>query len=59
MSLFCSISGQPPLHPVLSTKSGHVYEHSLISKYLKDNDGRDPISGDALTEEDLVVIQTG
>lgn len=59
MSLFCAISGQPPLHPVLSIKSGHVYEKALVTKYLKENEGRDPITGDTLTEDDLIEIKTG
>lgn len=59
MSLFCAISGAAPLHPVLSTTSGHVYEKDLVLKYLKDNDGRDPITGEALAEDQLVVIKTG
>ncbi|SCZ87646.1 BZ3500_MvSof-1268-A1-R1_Chr2-2g05112 [Microbotryum saponariae] len=58
MSLFCSISGQPPLKPVLSIKSGHVYERELVLKYLRDNDGKDPITGQQLTDEDLVEIKT-
>jgi pre-mRNA-processing factor 19 len=59
VSLFCAISGQPPLHPVLSSKSGHVYEKELVLKYLKENEGKDPITGDNLTEDDLVEIKTG
>lgn len=59
MSLFCAISGQPPLHPVLSIKSGTVYEKSLIQKYLQDNAGKDPITGDQLQDDDLVDIKTG
>lgn len=59
MSLFCSISGTQPLHPVVSTKSGHVYERDLVLKALKDNDGKDPISGEQLSPEDLVDIKTG
>lgn len=59
MSLFCAISGQPPLHPVVSIKSGQVYERDLITKYLKENEGKDPITGDQLTEEELVEIKTG
>ncbi|SCV70453.1 BQ2448_1847 [Microbotryum intermedium] len=58
MSLFCSISGQPPLKPVLSIKSGHVYERELVLKYLRDNDGKDPITGQQLTDDDLVEIKT-
>lgn len=59
VSLFCAISGHPPLQPVLSKLSGITYEKALILKYLKDNEGRDPITGDQLTEEDLVEIKTG
>lgn len=59
MSLFCAISGQPPLHPVLSGKSGHVYEKELVLKYLNENEGKDPITGDSLTKDDLVEIKTG
>lgn len=59
MSLFCAISGQPPLTPVLSTKSGHVYEKHLVLKYLNDNEGRDPVTGEALSVDDLVEIKTG
>ena len=28
-------------------------------KYLRDNEGKDPITGDTLKEEDLVEIKTG
>lgn len=59
MSLFCAISGQPPLHPVLSTKSGHVYEKTLVLKYLAENEGKDPITGDMLVHDDFVEIKTG
>ncbi|GAA5894225.1 hypothetical protein JCM6882_007606 [Rhodosporidiobolus microsporus] len=58
MSLFCSISGTQPLKPVVSSKSGHVYEKDLILKALNDNEGKDPITGEQLTEEDLVEIKT-
>lgn len=59
MSLFCSISGTQPLHPVVSVKSGHVFERDLILKYLADNEGKDPISGEQLAQEELVDIKTG
>ncbi|BGP49722.1 hypothetical protein JCM10450v2_005627 [Rhodotorula kratochvilovae] len=58
MSLYCSISGTQPLHPVVSTKSGHVYEKDLVLKALQDNDGKDPISGEQLSADDLVDIKT-
>jgi len=59
MSLFCSISGQQPLKPVLSVKSGQVFEKELVLKYLRDNDQKDPITGETLNEDDLVDIKTG
>ncbi|KAM0745785.1 WD40 repeat-like protein [Meredithblackwellia eburnea MCA 4105] len=58
MSLFCAISGQPPLHPVVSTTSGQVYERDLVLKYLSDNDGKDPITGENLSVDQLINIKT-
>ena len=54
---FCSISGEPPQDAVVSTKSGHVYERRLILKYITDN-GTDPITGERLTEADLVSVKS-
>lgn len=54
-----TVSGQSPLNPCISIKSGHVYEKELVLKYLRDNDSRDPITGDIISEEDLVSIKTG
>ncbi|KAG9301167.1 hypothetical protein G9A89_012550 [Geosiphon pyriformis] len=54
--MFCAISGEPPQEPVVSKKSGHVYEKRLIFKYLADN-GKDPITGEDTVEEDLVDIK--
>ena len=56
MSFFCSISGEPPQDPVVSSKSGHVYERRLILKYITEN-GTDPITGDKLEEADLVSVK--
>ena len=53
---FCSISGEPPQDPVVSQKSGHVYERRLILKYITEN-GTDPITGDKLEESDLITIK--
>lgn len=55
--MFCALSGEPPQTPVLSPKSGHVYERRLIEKYIADN-GTDPSSGDKLAVEDLITIKT-
>lgn len=52
---FCGISGEAPQNPVVSVKSGHVYERRLIVKYIGEN-GTDPITGEALAESDLVSV---
>ncbi|KAK7028982.1 hypothetical protein VNI00_008908 [Paramarasmius palmivorus] len=53
---FCAISGLPPQEPVVSTKSGKVYEKRLIIKHIEAN-GTDPVSGDKLEESDLIAIK--
>ncbi|MBW0534235.1 hypothetical protein O181_073950 [Austropuccinia psidii MF-1] len=58
LRMFCAISGASPLHPVVSVKSGYVYERDLIEKYLKENDGKDPITGDILALSDLIDLKT-
>lgn len=39
--VICTISGQPTDNPVVSPKSGAVFDRNLIVKYL-DEFGRDP-----------------
>jgi hypothetical protein len=56
--LHYTVSGEAPEHPVVSKKSGQVYEHRLIVKYIEDN-GKDPVSGEELSVEDLLDIKTG
>ena len=53
---FCCISGEPPQDPVVSAKSGHVYERRLIVKYISDN-GTDPLTGEKLEESDLLPVK--
>jgi SUMO ligase MMS21 Smc5/6 complex component len=53
---FCAISGEPPQDPVVSMKSGHVYERRLILKYIAEN-GTDPMTGEKLEENDLVTVK--
>jgi len=53
---FCAISGEPPQVPVVSSKSGQVYERRLILKYITDN-GTDPITGEKLEESDLIAVK--
>lgn len=53
---FCAISGEAPQDPVVSSKSGHVYERRLILKYITEN-GTDPVTGEKVDEGDLVSIK--
>lgn len=53
---FCAISGSPPTVPVVSKTSGTVYEKALIERYIEEN-GTDPISGEALTKDDLIDVK--
>jgi len=57
MSLACSISGEVPEHPVVSPVSKHVFEKRLIEKFIVEN-GTDPITGETLSEADLIELQT-
>ena len=54
--MFCAISGEPPQDPVVSSKSGNVYERRLIQKYIADN-STDPITGEKLDESDLITVK--
>ena len=54
--MFCAISGEPPQDPVISNKSGHIYERRLITKYITDN-GTDPLTGEKLEESDLISVK--
>lgn len=45
--MLCSISGTVPEVPVVSKKSGHLYEKRLILKIIKET-GRDPVTSEAL-----------
>lgn len=54
--MFCSLSGEPPETPVVSKKSGNLYEKRVISKYIAEN-GKEPGTEDDLSEEDLLEIK--
>ncbi|XP_024378031.1 pre-mRNA-processing factor 19 [Physcomitrium patens] len=55
--MFCSISGVTPEDPVVSRKSGLLFERRLIFKHLADN-GTDPVTGEAMSVDDLISIKT-
>jgi pre-mRNA-processing factor 19 len=54
--MFCAISGTVPEEPVVSKKSGHLFEKRLIEKYIKET-GKCPVTQEDLTLEDLLPLQ--
>ncbi|XVE65769.1 hypothetical protein DITRI_Ditri08aG0026200 [Diplodiscus trichospermus] len=54
----CSISGEVPEEPVVSKKSGFLYEKRLIERHIADY-GKCPVTGDPLTMDDIVPVKTG
>ncbi|XP_047317219.1 pre-mRNA-processing factor 19 homolog 1-like [Impatiens glandulifera] len=54
----CSISGEVPEEPVVSKKSGLLYEKRLIERHISDY-GKCPITGEPMSKEDIVPVKTG
>lgn len=55
--MFCSISGHIPEDPVVSSKSGHLYERRLAEKAIQET-GKDPITGEDVAVDDLVSVKS-
>ena len=55
--MFCAISGVTPEHPVVSTKSGALFEKSAIERYI-DSTGKCPITSEPLEVSDLLPVKT-
>ncbi|KAJ2055956.1 hypothetical protein GGI17_006433 [Coemansia sp. S146] len=56
MSFICSISGEAPAEPVISTKTGRVYEKRLLQKYLDENRQREPQTDHELSSDDVILV---
>ncbi|KAI9340590.1 WD40-repeat-containing domain protein [Obelidium mucronatum] len=54
--MFCAISGEPPLDPVVSRVSGFLYERRLILKVISES-GKEPGSDNDLSEDDLISVK--
>jgi len=52
----CSISGNPTEEPVISKKTGHLFEKRLITKYIEST-GECPITHQPMTLEDVITLQ--
>ncbi|EGZ15260.1 hypothetical protein PHYSODRAFT_546135, partial [Phytophthora sojae] len=56
--MLCSLSGQVPVEPVVSLKSGLVFERRLLLEYLEQNQRRCPVTGEELdAEKDLLAVR--
>lgn len=55
--MYCAISGEVPLEPVVSAKSGHVFEKRLILKALEASQGVCPATGGELSPTDLIDVK--
>ena len=53
--MFCGISGSVPKEPVVSKTSGHVFERSLIEKYIA-SEGTNPKTGAPMEADDLLPL---
>lgn len=53
----CALSGESAKDPVVSPKSGSIFERSLVESYISTL-GKDPVNDEPLTVEELISIQT-
>ncbi len=56
--MFCTISGEIPDEPVVSRKSGHLFEKRVIEKALTATGGKCPETGQDLQPNDLIEVKT-
>lgn len=52
-----TVSNEVPEHPVVSPRSGAIFERRLIEKYIVENEC-DPINGEHLKAEELIEIKS-
>eukprot|EP00284_Hemiselmis_tepida_P015402 CAMPEP_0174935168 /NCGR_PEP_ID=MMETSP1355-20121228/52602_1 /TAXON_ID=464990 /ORGANISM="Hemiselmis tepida, Strain CCMP443" /LENGTH=119 /DNA_ID=CAMNT_0016181833 /DNA_START=49 /DNA_END=404 /DNA_ORIENTATION=- len=55
--LVCAMSGETPLDPVVSVKSGNLFEKGLVTKYVQES-GTCPVTGEPLSLDDLVSVKS-
>jgi WD40 repeat protein len=55
--MYCEISGVAPEDPVVSRRSGHLFERRLILKALASSGGKCPVTGEDLSEDDLIAVR--
>lgn len=55
--MLCALSGEPAKEPVVSPKSGAIFERKLVESYIA-TAGKDPVNDEPLTLEDLIPIKS-
>ncbi|KAF2762752.1 cell cycle control protein [Pseudovirgaria hyperparasitica] len=55
--MLCAISGEAPQAPVVSRKSGHLFEKRLIEAHIKEHH-TDPVTGEDLETDDLLELKS-
>eukprot|EP00262_Sarcandra_glabra_P017571 TRINITY_DN6052_c2_g1_i1.p1 TRINITY_DN6052_c2_g1~~TRINITY_DN6052_c2_g1_i1.p1 ORF type:complete len:522 (-),score=80.40 TRINITY_DN6052_c2_g1_i1:264-1829(-) len=55
--MICAISGEAPEDPVVSKKSGLLFEKRLVERHILDY-GKCPITGEPLSIDDIVSVKT-
>lgn len=55
--MICAISGEAPEEPVVSKKSGLLFERRLIERHIADY-GKCPVTGEQHTMDDIVAVKT-
>ncbi|KAI8476157.1 MAG: spliceosome component, nuclear pre-mRNA splicing factor [Monoraphidium minutum] len=53
--MFCAISGNVPEEPVVSKKTGHLFERRLVEKYVAET-GKCPVTQGELAADDLLPL---
>jgi pre-mRNA-processing factor 19 len=56
--LSLAVSDSVPEDPVVSLKTGHVYERALIETYLLEK-GTCPMTGQVMSKDDLIPLKMG
>ena len=54
-AITCSLSGSHTMYPVVSLKTGHIFEKSTIEKYISVY-GKCPHTNQSLSESDLLPL---